>query len=116
MPIKSVKVKTELLEKLLNNDLKLINFFQSDLTKYKILLIVMIYHYQDENCTIEEIVDSLSRDISSRAHQLNCITDATTKGYLLKIISNSDKRKKHLKPSEDLITQVELYLKKFNNN
>ena len=34
--------KVELLKKLLTHDLKIINFFQSDLTKYKILLVVMI--------------------------------------------------------------------------
>ncbi len=112
---KNFAEKIELLEKLLNQDLRLINFFQTDLTKYKILLIVMIAHYQDKNYTIEKIIDNLSKDISSRAHQINCITDATAKGYLLKIISNSDKRKKFLKPSEDLVNQFELHLKRFYN-
>jgi hypothetical protein len=107
--------KIELLEELLNQDLRIINFFQTDLTKYKILLVVMIAHYKNKNYTIEKIIDNLSKDISSRAHQINCITDATAKGYLHKIISNSDKRKKFLKPSEDLIAQFEIYLKRFYN-
>ena len=34
--------KIELLEELLNQDLRIINFFQTDLTKYKILLVVMM--------------------------------------------------------------------------
>tara|TARA_B100000787_G_C16193249_1_gene298906 strand:+ start:1774 stop:2124 length:351 start_codon:yes stop_codon:yes gene_type:complete len=116
MPHKDIGDKVALLERLFSQDLKLINFFQTDLTKYRILLIVMISYYQDENYTIEKIIDNLSRDISSRAHQLNCISDAAAKGYLLKVISNSDKRKKYLKPSEELIVQFELYLKKFNKN
>jgi hypothetical protein len=116
MPYKNIGDKIALLERLFSQDLKLINFFQTDLTKYKILLVVMISYYQKENYTIEKIIDNLSKDISSRAHQLNCISDATAKGYLLKVISNSDKRKKYLKPSEDLILQFELYLKKFHKD
>ena len=107
--------KIQLLKKLLIHDLKLINFFQNDLTKYKILLVVMISHYQEENQTIEKIIDSLPKDISSRAHQLNCITDATAKGYFLKEISKSDMRKKYLKPSENLIIEFEKYLKSLSN-
>jgi len=103
--------KVELLKKLLTHDLKIINFFQSDLTKYKILLVVMISYYQQENQTIEKMIQSLPKDISSRAHQLNCITDATAKGYFLKEISKSDMRKKYLKPSENLVIEFEKYLK-----
>lgn len=103
--------KVELLKKLLTHDLKIINFFQSDLTKYKILLVVMISYYKQENQTIEKMIQSLPKDISSRAHQLNCITDATAKGYFLKEISKSDMRKKYLKPSENLVIEFEKYLK-----
>ncbi len=103
----------KLLENLLEHDLKLINFFQSDLSKYKILLITMKSYYQNENQTIEKIIEALPRDISSRAHKLNCITDATAKGYLIKEISKSDMRKKYLKPSRDLVTQFEKYLRIF---
>ena len=112
MASKNFENKVELLEKLLNQNLKLLDFFQSDLTKYKILLIVMLSHYQNKNYTIEKIIETLPKDISSRAHQLNCISDATAKGYLFKVISKSDKRKKYLKPSQDLITQVDSFLKK----
>ena len=104
----------KLLMNLLNHDLKLINFFQSDLTKYKILLLVMISHYNDENKTIEKIIENLPKDISSRAHQLNCVTDATVKGYLIKEISKSDMRKKYLKPSKNLIIEFEEYLNSFS--
>ena len=106
--------KIKLLENLLNHDLKLINFFQSDSTKYKILLLVMISYYQDENKTIEKIINNLPKDISSRAHQLNCVTDATVKGYLIKEISKSDMRKKYLKPSNILVKEFEEYLNSFS--
>ena len=115
MKNKDLNSKIDLLESLLNHDLKLLNFFQTDLTKYKILLIVMKSYYKDENQTIEKIIDSLPKDISSRAHQLNCITDATAKGYFLKEISKSDMRKKYLKPSENLIIEFEKYLKSLSN-
>tara|TARA_B100000787_G_C16194629_1_gene299871 strand:+ start:1725 stop:2060 length:336 start_codon:yes stop_codon:yes gene_type:complete len=110
-----VKNKLRLLENLLNNNLKLVNFFQTDLTKYKILLITMKSYYQNENQTIEKIIESLPKDISSRAHQLNCITDATIKGYLIKETSQSDLRKKYLRPSGNLISEFEKYLKLFSD-
>ena len=113
MKTKDLNSKIQILESLLNHDLKLVNFFQTDLTKYKILLIVMKSYFQDENQTIEKIIESLPKDISSRAHQLNCMTDATAKGYLIKETSKSDMRKKYLKPSKELVAQFEDYLKLF---
>jgi hypothetical protein len=110
---KDLNNKIQILESLLNHDLKLVNFFQTDLTKYKILLIVMKSYFQDENQTIEKIIESLPKDISSRAHQLNCMTDATAKGYLIKETSKSDMRKKYLKPSKELVAQFGDYLKLF---
>ena len=107
--------KIELIEKLLDHNLKLINFFQSDLTKYKILLMAMKSYYENKDQTIEKIIDNLPKDISSRAHQLNCITDATAKGYLIKEVSKSDMRKKYLKPSKNLITEFEEYIKFISN-
>ena len=65
--------------------------------------------------TIEKIIDNLPKDISSRAHQLNCITDATAKGYFIKEVSKSDMRKKYLKPSKNLITEFEEYIKFISN-
>ena len=48
--------KIKLLNQLLDHNLKIINFFQSDLTKYKILLIVMKNYYQNKMQTIEKII------------------------------------------------------------
>ena len=73
-------------------------------------------YYNDENKTIEKIINTLPKDISSRAHQLNCITDAAAKGYLVKETSQSDLRKKYLKASENLIIEFEKYLKIFEIN
>tara|TARA_B100000787_G_C16069808_1_gene239366 strand:+ start:330 stop:677 length:348 start_codon:yes stop_codon:yes gene_type:complete len=110
MKIKDHANKILLLDNLISHNLKLINFFQSDLSKLKILLITMKSHYEGQNQTIEKIIEKLPKDISSRAHQLNCITDATVKGYLIKETSKSDLRKKYLKPSAELITQFEKYI------
>jgi len=112
---KNFNNKVKLLKDLLNHDLKLINFFHVDITKYKILLLTMKGYYQNENQTIEKIVNNLPKNISSRAHQLNCITNATSKGYLIKETAKSDKRKKYLKPSKNLIDEFEHYIEIFLN-
>ncbi len=108
--------KSQLLNNLLNHDLKLINYFQTDLTKSKILLITLKNYYQNENQTIEKIISLLPANISSRAHQLNCITDATAKGYLIKETSKSDLRKKYLKPSIQLVEEFEIFVKIFKTS
>ena len=113
MKSKNPDNKIKLLNELIDHNLKVINFFQSDLTKYKILIIVMKNYYQNKLQTIEKIIDDLPKDISSRAHKLNCISDATIKNYLIKESSKSDMRKKYLKPSENLIVEFEKYLKIF---
>jgi len=113
MKNKDSNSKSQLLNSLLDHNLKLINFFHSDLTKYKILLITMRSYYQNENQTIENIIEILPKGISSRAHQLNCITDSTAKEYLIKETSQSDLRKKYLKPSKKLIDEFEKYLELF---
>ena len=112
---KHLNNKARLIDGLLNHDLKLINYFQTDLTKSKILLITLKSYYQNENQTIEKIIADLPANISSRAHQLNCITDATAKGYLIKEISQSDMRKKYLKPSVKLIEEFEVFIKIFKS-
>ena len=107
------KHKVQVIENLLNYNKKIISFFQTDLTKYKILLMTMKSYYQNDNQTIEKIIESLPKDISSRAHQLNCMTDSTAKGYLIKETSQSDLRKKYLKPSEELVAEFEKYFDLF---
>jgi hypothetical protein len=107
--------KVKLLNQLLDHNLKIINFFQSDLTKYKILLIVMKNYYQNKMQTIEKIIENLPTDISSRAHKLNFITEATSKKYFIKESTQSDLRKKNLKPSKGLIDEFEIYLAIFFN-
>ena len=116
MNSKKSKKNIELLEKLLNHNLRLINFFQTDLTKYTILLMVMRDYYKNQEATIEKIIEDLPLAISSRAHKLNCITEATVRGYLIKELSKTDLRKKNLKPSQDLINEFEEYLEKFSDS
>ena len=111
MEIRKLKKKIELIDKLLNQNLKLINFFQSDLTKYKILLMVMRGYYKNQETTIEKVIENLPLAISSRAHKLNSITSATARGYLIKEPSKTDLRKKNLAPSQNLIKEFDEYLK-----
>lgn len=113
MKNKDLKNKIKIIEKLLDNKSKLLNYFFSDLTKYKILLTVIKNYYQNINQTIEEVIESLPIGISSRAHKFNCINDATNNGYLIKENCKSDLRKKFLIPSEELVNEYEDYLKIF---
>ena len=115
MDSKKSKKKIELIEKLVSHNLKIINFFQTDLTKYKILLMVMMGYYKSQKTTIEKIIEDLPLTISSRAHKLNCITEATARGYLIKELSKTDLRKKNLLPSNDLVEEFEEYLKILSN-
>ena len=111
MDSKKLKKNIELIEKLISFDLKKIIFFQTDLTKYKILLMVMTGYYKNQETTIEKIIEDLPLTISSRAHKLNCITEASARGYLIKELSKTDLRKKNLIPSQNLIDEFEEYLK-----
>ena len=115
MDSKKSKKKIELIEKLISHNLKIINFFQTDLTKYKILLMVMNGYYKNQETTIEKIIENLPSAISSRAHKLNCITEASARSYLIKEHSKTDLRKKNLIPSNDLVEEFEEYLKILSN-
>ncbi len=99
------------LEKIFNHNLKIISYFQSDNTKFKILLAVMKNYNEDKLQAIEELIDELPKSISSRAHKLNCITEATRNKYLIKEMSKSDQRKKYLKPSQELLDELSEFLK-----
>ena len=109
-----VNSKLEIIEKLYNHSFKQISYFQNDITKFKIFLLVIKNNQLNINQTIEELIDELPKTISSRAHKLNCITDATKKNYLLKETSKSDQRKKYLKPSQELLDEFNQFLKILN--
>ena len=106
--------KFEIIEKLYNHSFKQISYFQNDITKFKIFLLVIKNHQLNINQTIEELIDDLPKTISSRAHKLNCITEATKKNYLVKETSKSDQRKKYLKPSQELLDEFNQFLKILN--
>ena len=106
-----MKNKLKLINKLFNHNFKKISYFQSDITKFKIFLLVIKNYNDNKLQTIEELIDDIPKSISSRAHKLNCITEATKNNYFIKEVSNSDQRKKYLKPSQDLIKEFEEYLK-----
>ena len=106
-----VTSKLEIIEKLYNHSFKQISYFQNDITKFKIFLLVIKNHQLNSNQTIEELIDELPKTISSRAHKLNCITEATKKNYLVKETSKSDQRKKYLKPSQELLNELDEFLK-----
>ena len=108
------KNKFEIIEKLHNHSFKKISYFQNDITKFKIFLLVIKNHQQNIIQTIEELVDELPKSISSRAHKLNCITEATKNNYLIKETSKSDMRKKYLKPSQELLDELNEFLKILN--
>ena len=109
-----VESKLKIIEKLYNHSFKKISYFQNDITKFKIFLLVIKNHQQSIDQTIEELVDELPKTISSRAHKLNCITEATKNNYFIKETSKSDQRKKYLKPSQELLDELNKFLKILN--
>ena len=106
-----INSKFEIIEKLYNHSFKQISYFQNDITKFKIFLLVIKNYKQNINQTIEELIDELPKNIASRAHKLNCITEASKKNYLVKETSKSDQRKKYLKPSQELLAELNEFLK-----
>ena len=109
-----IENKFEIIEKLYNHSFKKISYFQNDITKFKIFLLVIKNHQQNISQAIEELVDELPKSISSRANKLNCITEATKKNYLIKETSKSDQSKKYLKPSQELLDELNEFLKILN--
>jgi hypothetical protein len=108
------KIDIEQIEKIFNHNFKIISYFQSDITKFRVFLLVIKNYQENINQTIEELIDELPKKISSRAHKLNCITDATKKNYLIKETAKSDQRKKYLKPSQELLEEFNQFLKILN--
>tara|TARA_B100001063_G_scaffold237991_1_gene259637 strand:- start:212 stop:544 length:333 start_codon:yes stop_codon:yes gene_type:complete len=104
------KIALEQIEKIFNHKFKIISYFQRDITKFKILLIVMKNYNDDKLQTIESIIEEIPKSISSRAHKLNSITEATKLNYLIKETSKSDQRKRYLKPSQALKEEFINYL------
>ena len=109
-----INSKFEIIEKLYNHSFKQISYFQNDITKFKIFLMVVKNYRENNNQTIEELIDELPKNIASRAHKLNCITEASKKNYLVKETSKSDQRKKYLKPSQELLDELNEFLKILN--
>ena len=107
-----VNSKLEIIEKLYNHSFKQISYFQNDITKFKILLAVMKNYNEGKFQTIENLIEDIPKSISSRAHKLNSITEATNLNYLIKETSNSDQRKKYLKPSKLLVDEFKKFLEK----
>ena len=98
------------LDKIFDHNYKLINYFQRDITRFKILIIIIKNYHNNKLQTIEEVIDQIPKSLSSRAHKLNFITEATNNNYFIKENANSDMRKKYLKPSKLLLDEFELYL------
>lgn len=106
--------KLNFLSKLSLSNITSIKYFQVDATRYSILLIIFENFYKDLRISIEEIIELLPKDISSRAHQLGFLKEANIKGYLVKEISNSDNRVKYIRPSIGLIKDFHEHTNLFN--
>ena len=71
----------------------------------------MMGHYKNQETTIEKIIKDLPSNISSRAHKINCLTEAIAEGHLIKEPSKIDLRKKNIILSDHLTKEFEEYLK-----
>lgn len=102
------------LNKIFNHEFNIIKFFQSDLAKFQIFLEVMRNYSDDKKISIEQLIEQIPSAIASRAHKLNIITDATRRGYFLKITAPWDERIKIISPSDLLIKEFDNFLKKIS--
>lgn len=100
------------LNKIFNHEFNIISFFQNDSAKFKIFLEVMINYFEDKKISIEQIIERIPSGVASRAHKLNIITDATRRGYFMKITAPWDERKKIISPSDQLLKEFDNFLKK----
>jgi len=98
------------LDKIFDHNFKIINYFQRNITRFRILIIVIKNYHNNKLQNIEDVIDQIPKSLSSRAHKLNCITEACNNNYFIKETANSDMRKKYLKPSKLLLDEFERYL------
>ena len=85
-------------------------FFRKSPSHYHMMLLIMAYHKQNLNITVEELKTKLFK--TSRPKSALIINEACEKGFFYLEKSKEDQRKKNIKPTESFVKEFEDYLKK----
>jgi uncharacterized Fe-S cluster-containing protein len=96
-----------------NEKYKTLAFFRRTPVAFLIMLKIMESYYADFDINVEELIKEIPNEIASRLSIFSFIGAATKKGFIIKNVSNRDKRKKFIKPSEMLIKEYSEWLTNF---
>ena len=85
-------------------------FFRKSPSHYHMMLLIMAYHKQNLQITVEELKTKLFK--TSRPKSALIINEACEKGFFYLEKAKDDQRKKNIKPTESFVEEFENYLKK----
>ena len=85
-------------------------FFRKSPSHYHMMLLIMAYHKQNLQITVEELKTKLFK--TSRPKSALIINEACEKGFFYLEKAKDDQRKKNIKPTESFVQEFENYLKK----
>jgi hypothetical protein len=84
-----------------------VKFFRTSIYSIFIWFQVLIFYYKKENLTTEQLLKEKFLSNISRPTVFKIIDNAVAKGYLVKIINNTDHRKFNIKPSASTVKEYE---------
>ena len=83
-------------------------FFRKSPSHYHMMLLIMAYHKQNLQITVEELKTKLFK--TSRPKSALIINEACEKGFFVLEKTSIDQRKKNIKPTESFVKEFDEYL------
>jgi hypothetical protein len=99
-----------------NEKYQTLAYFRRSPEAWLIMLKIMENYYADTDIHVEELINKIPNHIASRLSIFSLIDDADKKGFIIKVESNGDKRKKTIQPSEKFISEYNEWLSNFVTN
>jgi DNA-binding MarR family transcriptional regulator len=99
-----------------NEKYQTLAYFRRSPEAWLIMLKIMENYYADTDIHVEELISKIPNHIASRLSIFSLIDDADKKGFIIKVESNGDKRKKTIQPSEKFISEYNEWLSNFVTN
>tara|TARA_Y100000590_G_scaffold12621_1_gene15346 strand:- start:7837 stop:8184 length:348 start_codon:yes stop_codon:yes gene_type:complete len=84
-------------------------FFRKSPSHYHMMLLVMVHYKTNKNITVEELKTRLFK--TSRPKSALIINEACEKGFFFLEKTETDQRKKNIKPTESFIQEFNDYMK-----
>ena len=84
-------------------------FFRKSPSHYHMMLLVMVHYKTNKNITVEELKTRLFK--TSRPKSALIINEACEKGFFFLEKTETDQRKKNIKPTESFIQEFNNYMK-----